>query len=289
MSKRPEQWLEADPRLRRPRGRGRTIGSALRRDALFSLRALRRSPGYTAAAVSILALGIGANTAMFSVVDGVLFKALPFQEDRELVVVQQLAPASAVDDAGVSIPELEALRARLRSVHDLIEYHSMSFTLLNQGEPDRVDTGVVSANFFSMLGIPPLHGRTFIDDDDDPGAEAVLVLSHDYWVQKFGGDAGVIGRTLEMNDRAHTVVGVLPAYPQYPRSNDVYMPTSACPFRTAAAENLSQGHRSFAALHVLGRLAPGASVARAAGEVAAVAGSFADAHPQDYRDRKSVV
>ena len=158
----------------------------------------------------------------------------------------------------------------------------MSFTLLNQGEPDRVDTGVVSANFFSMLGIAPLHGRTFVPGDDDPGAEAVLVLSYGYWRDKFGGDAGVIGRVLEMNNRPHTVVGVLPDYPQYPRQNDVYMPTSACPFRAAAEQNLPMGHRSFAALRVFGRLAPGMPVEAAASEVATAAATFETDHRQDH-------
>ena len=105
----------------------------------------------------ILGLGIGANTAMFSVINGVLLKPLPFRNGDELVLLQQSAPKSNIANAGVSILELFDYRKRLQSVRDLVEYHSMSFTLLNQGEPDRVDTGVVSANFFDMLGIRPLH------------------------------------------------------------------------------------------------------------------------------------
>ena len=95
----------------------------------------------------------------------------------------------------------------------------MSFTLLNRGEPDQVLTGVVSSNFFDVLGVPPLLGRTFVDTDDDLGTEAVLVLSYPYWQQRFGSDPDIVGTVFEMNDQPHTVVGVLPPIPQYPREN----------------------------------------------------------------------
>ena len=160
--------------------RGITFWDTLWQDIRFGCRTLRRSPGYTAAAISVLALGIGANTAMFSVIRGVLLAPLPFPNGHELVLVQQSAPASNVDDAGVSIQELDDYRSRLQSVRDLVEFHSMSFVLLNQGEPDRIQAAVVSANFFDMLGVRPRLGRTFRKGDDDIGAEAVLVLSHEY-------------------------------------------------------------------------------------------------------------
>ena len=239
--------------------------------------------GYATAAILILALGIGANTAMFSVIDGVLMKPLPFRQGAELVLVQQSAPGSNVQDASVSIPELVAYRQRLTAVRDLVEYHSMSFVMLNQGEPDRVDTGVVSANFFEMLGITPALGRTFIDTDDDLGVEPVLVLSHEYWQQKFGGDKNVVGKIVEMNDHMHTIVGVLPAFPQYPRSNDVYMPTSACPFRAQGERTMQQNHRTFAGLRVFGRLTSGATAERASAEVGTIASGFDDAYPRDYQ------
>jgi putative ABC transport system permease protein len=264
--------------------RGMTLMETVRQDVRFGLRMLRRSPGYTGAAVIILALGIGANTAMFSVLHGVLLQPLPYRNGHELVLVQHGDRVIPAGGAGVSIPELFEYRARLTSVKDLIEHHGMSFTLLNQGEPDRVDTGVVSANFFTMLGIQPLHGRTFLPDDDDLGAPAVLVLGHKYWKERFAGDPAVVGRVFEMNNRPHTVVGVLPDFPEYPRRNDVYMPTSACPFRSGAEQQLPVGgHRSFAALTVLGRLAPGRTAEDAGAEIATVAASFEKAHPDDYQ------
>ena len=262
--------------------RGITFWDTLWQDIRFGVRTLRRSPGYTAAAVIVLALGIGVNTAMFSVIRGVLLRPLPFVDGHELVLVQQSAPTSRVADAGVSIQELDDYRTRLKSIRDLVEFHSMSFVLLNQGEPDRIQAAVVSANFFDMLGVRPLHGRTFHDPDDDIGADAVLVLSHEYWQSKFGGDDKVIGRVLQMNNRPHTVVGVLPKFPQYPVQSDVYMSTSACPFRAGAQTNPQQGHRSFAALRVFGRLTPGSSVEGAAAEVKAIAERFNADHASDH-------
>jgi predicted permease len=258
-----------------------TAWSGLGRDVRYGARTLAHSPGYTVTAALILALGIGANTAMFSVIHGVLLAPLPFRHGDELVLLHQSAPESNRSDAGVSIPELQDYRARLESVRDLVEYHRMSFTLLDQGEPDRVDTGVVSANFFDVLGVHPVLGRSFVDADDDLGAPAVLLLSHEYWVRKFGADPHVVGRVLEMNNRPHTVIGVLPDFPQYPQANDVYMPTSACPFR-ARAEASPSSHRTFAILQVFGRLAPGATAAEASQEIAGISRSFERDHPRDY-------
>jgi len=263
--------------------RGITFLDGLRQDVRFGWRALRRTPGYTIAAVAILALGIGADTAMFSVINGVFLKPLPYPKGDQLTLIQESAPNANLPSVGVSIPELTDYRARLQAVQDLVEYHGMSFVLLNQGEPDSVDTGVVSANFFEMLGIQAQLGRTFQPGDDALGAEAVLVLSHEYWLEKFGGDPAVVGRVLQMNDRPHRIVGVLPAHPQYPRLNDVYMPTSACPFRADAQRTMSGGHRTFGGLRVFGRLAPGATLERATSEIQTIAASFARDFPADYK------
>ncbi len=147
----------------------------------------------------------------------------------------------------------------------------------------------IAAVVILALGIRPLHGRTFAAGEDRLGSEPVLVLSHEYWRQKFGADPQVVGRVLQMNNRPHTIVGVLPAFPQYPRANDVYMPTSACPFRSQAERNLPQGgHRAFSGLRVFGRLAPGADARAATSEVGIVASSFGTDHPQDYRRLQGV-
>ena len=266
--------------------RGMTFRESLAQDLRIGARMLVRSPGYSAAVIAILALGIGANTAIFSVINGVLLKPLPFRDGGNLVLVQHSSPLSNIADAGVSINELYDYRKRLASVTDLVEYHGMSFTLLNQGEPDRVDTGVVSANFFDMLGIQPIEGRTFLQSDAVLGAPAVLMLSYEYWQQKFGGQKGVVGRVLQMNNKPHEIVGILPPYPQYPRKNDVYMPTSACPFRAQGEADMHENHRTFAGLRVFGRLAKGKSVDQATAEVSTVAKSYVEAYGKDYEGDK---
>jgi putative ABC transport system permease protein len=266
--------------------RGMTFRETLAQDLRIGARMLVRAPGYSAAVIAILALGIGANTAMFSVINGVLLKPLPFKDGGNLVLVQHSSPLSNIADSGVSINELYEYRQRLASVTDLVEFHGMSFTLLNQGEPDRVDTGVVSANFFDMLGITPVEGRTFIQSDAVLGAPAVLMLSYEYWQQKFGGEKSVVGRVLQMNNKPHTIVGVLPPFPQYPRRNDVYMPTSACPFRADSEATMHQDHRSFAGLRVFGRLAKGKTVDQATAEVSSVAKSYAESYAKDYQGDK---
>ena len=143
-------------------------------------------------------------------VNGVLLRPLPYGERERLVVVRQTLTRRATPSLGFSEKELIDYRAAAATLEDLVEYHTMSFTLLGGREAQRVQTGVVSPGFFDFLGVRPLVGRTFRAEDDTHGAEAVLILSHGYWMRRFGGDPGVVGRVFRMNDRPHTVVGVLP-------------------------------------------------------------------------------
>src|SRR4030095_4905726 len=263
-----------------------TLGADLK----YGARALLTHPGYALLAVLTLGLGIGANTAIFSVINGVLLKPLPYEHGDRLVVLQQSAPLSGRSNTGVAIAEYFDYRERAKDVFDgLVEYHQMSFDLINRGEPDRVNTGVVSANFFDLLGIKPVLGRTFVPDDDVKGAEAVLVLSHTYWQTKFGGDPNIVGQVFEMNDRPHRVIGVLPNVPHYPQENDVYMPVLACPFRAAAEGNIARNRRVFAALNVFGRLKPGVSAEQAASTVGSICHNFTNdkAFAQVYRPEQS--
>jgi predicted permease len=252
---------------------------ALGQDVRFALRLLRRNPGYAGAVAAALALGIGANTAIFSVVRGVLLRELPYRQPDRLVVLHQRLPLDPDQEQGFSVPDIEDLRRRQRTFAGLAEYHSMWFNLLGRGEPERVQTGVVSANFFSVLGTRALLGRTFSPDDDKPGAQPVLVFSHAYWLRSWGGDPAVVGKILEMNDHPHRVIGVLPPVPQYPNDNDLWMPTSACPFRSnpqAIAARRGRGYRVF------GRLRPGATVSRARQDLATVNHALLAEYPGDY-------
>jgi putative ABC transport system permease protein len=252
-------------------------------DVRYGARTLLRNPGFALLAALTLGLGIGANTATFSVINGVLLKPLPYENGERLVLIQQSASQAGQQNIGVSIKELFDYRAQLSSLDEIVEFHQMSFDLLRRGEPDRVLTGVVSPNFFDVLGIQPILGRTFIGTDDDHGAEAVLVLGHSYWQTKFGADPDIVGQVFEMNDRPHTVVGVLPSVPHYPNEVDVYMPTSACPFRAAAERNIEANRRAFSALQVFGRLRAGTAPEAAATEVTTVAQRWSRDFPQVYR------
>jgi putative ABC transport system permease protein len=259
-------------------------------DLRYGARALFKHPGYALLAILTLGLGIGANTAIFSVINGVLLKPLPYEHGDRLVVLQQSAPLSGRANTGVAIAEYFDYRERAADVFDgLVEYHQMSFDLINRGDPDRVNTGVVSANFFDLLGIKPVVGRTFIASDDVKGAEAVLVLSYTYWQSKFGGDPNIVGQVFEMNDRPHRVIGVLPNVPHYPQENDVYMPVLACPFRAAAEGNIARQRRAFSALNVFGRLKPGVRPEQAASAVGAICHTFTTdkQYAQAYRPEQT--
>jgi len=268
--------------------RGVSWFETLLADLRYGARALVKHPGYALLAVLTLGLGIGANTAIFSVINGVLLKPLPYEHGDRLVVVQQSRPLSGQPQVGVAIAEYFDYRERGKEVFDgLVEYHQMSFDLINRGDPDRVSTGVVSANFFDLLGIKPIIGRSFVASDDVRDAEAVLILSHTYWRQKFGGDPNIVGQVFEMNDRPHRVIGILPNVPHYPQENDVYMPVLACPFRAAGERQMAQNRRAFGALNVFGRLKEGATAEQAASAVGAICHTFTQDNKQVYRPETS--
>src|SRR5262249_40071035 len=204
--------------------RGLTFWDHLLQDLRFGVRTLRRSPGYALAAILTLGLGIGANSAMFSAINGTLLHPLPYRDSSRLIRIRNDAPVANRADVGVSIAETRDLRQRLNGLESFVEYHQMHFVLLNEGEPHRVNAGVVSSQYFDVFGIHPELGRTFPPPDDVMGAEPVLILSHAYWEKQFGSDPEVVGKVVQMNDHAHTIVGVLPAIGQYPNNDDVYMP-----------------------------------------------------------------
>jgi predicted permease len=251
-------------------------------DTRYALRGLRRSPGYAAAAGLALALGIGANTAIFSLVRGVLLRPLPYGAGDRLVIVHQPAPRAGQADLGFSVADLEDFRSRTHAFDGFAEYHGMWFNLLGHGEPERVSTGVVSANYFDLLGVEPVLGRSFRPADEGHlynDTAPVLLLSYEYWQRRFGGDPAVVGQVFEMNDHPHTVIGVLPPVPGFPNDNDVWMPTNACPFRGAKNTIETRQARGY---FVFARLRPGVTLAEGNADLAAVAAALATDHPQDY-------
>ena len=241
----------------------------------YAVRSLVANPGFALVAILTLGLGIGANAAIFSVISGVLLKPLPYEKGDDLVVIRQSTRIEGQEDPGIAVNEFYDYRDQSQDFSSLVEYHQMSFDLLERGEPDRVSTGVVSHDFFDTLGIKPILGRSFAAGDDLPGAEAVLILSNKYWRERFGGEAKIVGEVFQMNDRPHRVVGVLPDVPMYPNDNDVYMSVSACPFRARAESGRLQNRRAFAILNVFGRLKPGVSRKAADAGVGAICHRFA--------------
>jgi putative ABC transport system permease protein len=249
------------------------------RDLKFAFRSLRKNPGFTVVAVVTLALGIGANTAIFSVLNGVLLRPLPYEHDANLVLVRQELPLAGIPRLNFSVHDIEDYRNQNSTFASIVEYHEMSFVLLGGEEAQRVQTGVVSWNFFDLLGVKPFLGRTFRSDDEQHGAEAVLVLSYEYWQRGFGGDPAIIGRQFQMNDRVHVVIGVLPPVPQFPQENDVYMPTSACPFRSADTFIANRDSRM---MGVVGRLKSGVSLQNAQADLNVIANRLQERYPESY-------
>jgi putative ABC transport system permease protein len=251
----------------------------LARDVRYAWRTLRRSPGYTVMAVLTLGLGIGANTAIFTVINGVLLRPLPYPNSRQVVHIEQTAARLGPDPIGFSAQEVHDYREQTHLFSDFAEYHSMTFTLLGGKAAERVTTGVVSANYFNVLGVKPALGRLIAPSDESRSAPPVLVLSYAYWLKEFGGDKKILGRSFTLNDRVHTVVGVMPPLPEYPDANDVYMPTTSCPFRMGAD---MANNRDARMLTILARLKDGATVAQAQTELAAISSRLALAYPKSY-------
>jgi predicted permease len=252
-----------------------TLGQDLR----TALRGFGRRRGFAAAVVMTMALGIGANSAIFSVVHAVLLKPLPYADGDGLVILRQQRPRAGILAQGFSALEMDDYRRQASTLDAIVEYHNMAFVLLGRGEPERVQTGVVSWNYFDLFGVRPLAGRTFRADDDKPGADAVLVLSNGFWRSRFGGDPNVVGQVFEMNDRPHTVIGVLPPIPQYPDENDVYMPVSACPFRSAESMRTTRNARM---VQAFARLHHGTSLDASNADVKMVAANLQQAYPESY-------
>lgn len=260
----------------------RLLMNDLRRDLRQAMRSARRQPSFTLTVVLTIALGVGASTAMFSVLNAVLLSPLPQRNADRVVRLYQ--PNTSSETTGLSPLEIADYREQARALEDVVEYHSMPFTFIGTTEAQRLQTGVVSANFFDALGLHPVLGRSFRPDEDQPGADPVLLLSYEYWQREHGGSANVVGSTLRMNDRTHRVIGVLPPHPQYPDENDVYMPTSSCPFRSApgwAEDRQARGTAAFALVRQ--GVTPDALDAELRTVAARLHAGHADAYPPDRR------
>ncbi len=251
---------------------------SLIKDIRYGMRSLLKHPGFAAVAVITLALGIGANTAIFSVVNAVLLQPLPYRNADELVLVQ-LNPGGESADA--RYPFSPALYLQLKSQNTVftdvaaLSNKGWPANLTDAGEPERLQGFQVSADLFSVLGVAPELGRTFVIEEDRPGANQVVVISHELWQRRFGGDRSVVGRKLTLNGSAHTVLGVLPRDFRFFTKTDVWTPLAF------AATDANDRNNNY--LEVVARRKPGVSLAQAGVETDRITREFINDPKSDLR------
>ena len=251
----------------------------LRHDLRFAVRALRRRPGFAAVVVGTLALGIGANSAIFSVVNGVLLRPLPYQRPAEVVTLWMRWPGNAHGE--LSQPEYWDLGEQSRSFTRLAAFADGSLTLTGAGEPERLRAGFASAGALPLLGVAPALGRNFGPEDDLPGRPPVVLLSDGLWRRRFAADPGVVGRTLRLDDAPATVIGVMPPGFQLPThyagaGMEIWAPLQLDPA-------IDRSERGWHWVKVLGRLRSGVDIATASAEVTTLARRMRETYPNEYK------
>jgi predicted permease len=248
-------------------------------DAKVALRGLSRSRGYTVAFVLTLGLGIGANTAIFSVVYGVWLRPLPYRDGDRLVYLRHSAKAVPLENAFFSVPEIEDYRKRASCFEGVAEFSSMTFTLLGVGEPKRVRAGIVTGNYFEVMGLGAHLGRLISEIHDGEAAPAAGVLTYASWHRLFDADPQIVGRTITVNDRPVEIIGVAEPAPAYPERADLYVNMVVSPHHLSASMSRDRVHRMTEAF---ARLAPGKSLESARAEVLAITRSVHQEHPEAY-------
>ena len=246
-------------------------------DLRYAMRALRASPAFTAVVVVTLALGIGANTAIFSVVRAVLLKPLPHREGDRLVYLRQSMDGPGGADINFSVPEIRDFRTAAPALGSIAEFSPWFGTLRGKDDAIRIDVGLVTGNFFEVMGLSPILGRVTRPSDDGPGVPAVMVLTHDFWMKRFGGDSSIVGKQVRLDGNSLTVIGVLQPAPWFPDRMDALANMVISPHHLSALMVEGRTHRMTA---MIARLAPGASVADARNEV----GSVYDRMQRDHKD-----
>src|SRR5262245_23484967 len=215
-------------------------------------------PGFSLAFILTLGLGIGANTAIFSVINGVLLRPLPYPEADRIMHLRQPQVAAGVEDTSFSFVEVADYRAQSKTIDQFIEFGDWTFNVLGRGEPHRATGGLVTANFFQMLGAQPQIGRMLVQADEDKGAPPVVVLTNAYWQRVFGADPSIVGQTLDLTVKKAQIVGVLAPGAHYAtqRKQDFYVNYAANDHYIGASMQDERIHRM---TDVYARLAPGAS------------------------------
>jgi putative ABC transport system permease protein len=245
-----------------------------------AFRSLYKARGFAAAVILTLALGIGANTAMFTLLRGTLLRALPNRDGDRLVYLRQSAKGVGQDNVAFSVPEITDYRTASKTLGSIAEYSSLTFTMeTGPDEPVHIQTGVISGNFFEVMGLAAAAGRLTTSRDDGPAAAPVAVLSYPFWLSHFGGDPSVIGRSVRINDMVSTIIGVVQRAPQYPVRTDVYVNVVTSPHHLSATMKQGRTHRM---TEVFARLAPNATVEQARAEIARIGTNVRADHPEAY-------
>jgi predicted permease len=243
-------------------------------DVRFAGRRLRKSPGFTITVVLTLALGIGATTAIFSVAYGVLLRSLPFRDAGRIVAISETLPQIS-GGAEVSFPDYEDWKKQQTSFEQIAAYSIVNPEMVSltwDGHAEQVHRVLASSNLFSLMGVVPAIGRLFVENDDSPKANHVVVLSSEAWQRYFGGDPRVIGRTVDMNGASYTVIGVLPTGAAYPGVGEFWMPLSLI-------DQESRTSRVYHSVNVLGRLHLGVSLDQARADMRTIASRLAQVYP----------
>lgn len=253
--------------------RGVHIFEALFHDIRYGVRTLRKSPGFASVALFTVALGIGATTAIFSVVYGVLLRPLPYKDPSRLVILNETTPK--VGKVSVSYPNFLDWRGQNHAFSNMAAVCSVDFSLSGIAQPENISGQAVSTNFLSMLGVHPLLGRDFDSSEGTAGAAAVVLLSYPLWQSHFGGDRNVVGRTIDLDGRGFTIIGVLPPDFRWIEKTDVVEPIGVWATHNSEASN--RGARGDTV--VLGRLATGVTFAQARSEMEGIAARLAHEYP----------
>jgi predicted permease len=236
-------------------------------DIRYAFRSLRHSPVFTTVVVLTLALGIGANTAIFSVVRAVVLKPLPHRDGERLVYLRHSTDGPGGENILFSVPEVNDFRAGARSLAGIAEYSPFTFKMRGEEDAVRVQAGLVTGNFFEVMGLKPVLGRVTEPADDGPGVTPVAVLTHDYWQQRFGGDSAVIGRQLHLEGTAATVIGVMEPAPYFPDRVDMFLNMVTSDHHLSASMVQGRTHRM---TEMIARVAPRATLGQVQAEVGAV-------------------
>ena len=248
-------------------------------DIRFALRSLAKVKGLTLTVVLTLALGIGANAAIFSVVRGVLLRPLVNRDEDRLIYVRQTARGIGTENANFSVPEIDDLRARVKTLTAFGDFSTISFTMVGLGEPRVVRAGVVGGSYFDVMGLRPVRGRLLDATDDGPQAAGAAVLTHRFWTTALKSDPSVLGKTVRLGERTATIVGVLEPSVPYPSETEIIANVVTSPHHLSATMVTGRVHRM---TELFGRLAPGADLEAARAELRAVHGAIVKEHPEAY-------